>query len=413
MVFLMSTVQYFFVELSVETETSSSVARNSSRRYPRDEVRRKLSELVRSGAFDGDGILPSEQKLADRLGVSRTPVRTALKSLEAEGVLKQASTRGYVVAARAPGGAAGPMGNTIVFISDVSANRQSDMNTPGNISGGIGDMVQRSRRNLFTLHDVKDLSGSDDVTWFLRNRPLGVVPAWYLCKFQKNVPAFRSLVQAGIPLAMPGDDPHLQEFDRVASDQEAGGYALMKRLLELGCRRIQPITWRPPHGELPYWMNDRLRGCERALDEAGLTMMPFLTGDASPIKVDMNDVCSDELVTWTRGLIAPLVLGDAPPVDAVLVPSDAFAEVVGRAVESLQPGVKHPPKVAGFDNYWLDMERIRPEIERYRPVATVDILPRMIGRELVAVLEKRIAGELPAGPYRGLVTPQLVKLDEL
>jgi len=56
----------------------------------------KLRELVLNGAFDADERL-FEVNLSERLGLSRTPVRAALSTLENEGLLSRAEGSGYVV----------------------------------------------------------------------------------------------------------------------------------------------------------------------------------------------------------------------------------------------------------------------------------------------------------------------------
>lgn len=55
---------------------------------------RVLRGAIRSGAIQPDRRY-SEAELAEVLGVSRTPVREALKALERDGVLRTASRRGY------------------------------------------------------------------------------------------------------------------------------------------------------------------------------------------------------------------------------------------------------------------------------------------------------------------------------
>ncbi|MDP9423865.1 MAG: GntR family transcriptional regulator, partial [Pseudomonadota bacterium] len=61
-------------------------------------VAQRIRELI------VEGILPpgkrvAEATIADRLGVSRTPVRNALPALASEGLLEPAGKRGYAVRA--------------------------------------------------------------------------------------------------------------------------------------------------------------------------------------------------------------------------------------------------------------------------------------------------------------------------
>ncbi len=56
----------------------------------------RLREMLLSGEFTPGKRLP-EIPLANRLGVSRTPLRLALSALEHEGLLEESPTRGYIV----------------------------------------------------------------------------------------------------------------------------------------------------------------------------------------------------------------------------------------------------------------------------------------------------------------------------
>ncbi len=60
-------------------------------------VAQRILELIRSGSLPVGGRLPSEQSLADRMGVSRPSVREALAALEAVGVVDARAGRGSFV----------------------------------------------------------------------------------------------------------------------------------------------------------------------------------------------------------------------------------------------------------------------------------------------------------------------------
>ncbi len=60
-------------------------------------VSETLRENIRDGVYDPGGRV-TEQEVAARLGVSRTPVREAMRRLESEGLLIQLPWRGVVVA---------------------------------------------------------------------------------------------------------------------------------------------------------------------------------------------------------------------------------------------------------------------------------------------------------------------------
>lgn len=66
----------------------------------------RAATLIRGMVFDGV-LLPGEKvrqvELAERIGVSRSPLREALRTLESEGLLSYEMNRGYVVARLEPG----------------------------------------------------------------------------------------------------------------------------------------------------------------------------------------------------------------------------------------------------------------------------------------------------------------------
>lgn len=61
-----------------------------------DDIYNSIRALIAEGAYLGGDVLP-EGELATRLGVSRTPVREALRRLQAEGVIRREAYRRAVV----------------------------------------------------------------------------------------------------------------------------------------------------------------------------------------------------------------------------------------------------------------------------------------------------------------------------
>lgn len=63
-----------------------------------DQVFNSIKEMIRSGALEQGDLLPSENKLAQRLGVSRVTVRWALKQLAEAGIIQTRKGKGSIVA---------------------------------------------------------------------------------------------------------------------------------------------------------------------------------------------------------------------------------------------------------------------------------------------------------------------------
>jgi len=68
-----------------------------SRRYLHDEVADRMRELIRSGEMEPKELI-NEGELTERFGISRTPLREAIKILATEGLLELLPNRGARVA---------------------------------------------------------------------------------------------------------------------------------------------------------------------------------------------------------------------------------------------------------------------------------------------------------------------------
>lgn len=61
-----------------------------------DRVRKQITELIRNRSLAGGQVI-IEQRLAETLGVSRTPLREALQRLEGEGLIQKNSGRSHMI----------------------------------------------------------------------------------------------------------------------------------------------------------------------------------------------------------------------------------------------------------------------------------------------------------------------------
>jgi DNA-binding GntR family transcriptional regulator len=79
---------------SIDEDARPSHRRRSS--VLSEKVRLRLNELIRNRELAGGQVI-TEERLAETLGVSRTPLREALLRLEGEGMLQKNSGRSYMV----------------------------------------------------------------------------------------------------------------------------------------------------------------------------------------------------------------------------------------------------------------------------------------------------------------------------
>lgn len=76
----------------------------------KDDLLKRLNDLLESGRFPNQSRLPPERDLAEELGTTRTNLRPALAVLEAEGKIWRHVGRGTFVGRRSPGAGAPGLG---------------------------------------------------------------------------------------------------------------------------------------------------------------------------------------------------------------------------------------------------------------------------------------------------------------
>lgn len=81
---IMKDIDILFKEIVIET--------------PVDKIIKQIKKLITSGQLKPGDKLPSERKLSDKLGVSRSHIRVAIQKLEFYGILKTLPQSGTVVA---------------------------------------------------------------------------------------------------------------------------------------------------------------------------------------------------------------------------------------------------------------------------------------------------------------------------
>ena len=87
--------------LQIDDTTPATVASLAERRLLHEEVVDRLRDMIVQGELAPETKL-NERVLAERLGISRTPLREAIKYLASEGLVELLPNRGAVVAALRP-----------------------------------------------------------------------------------------------------------------------------------------------------------------------------------------------------------------------------------------------------------------------------------------------------------------------
>ena len=149
----------------------------------------------------------------------------------------------------------------------------------------------------------------------------------------KDEPLLKELSNADVPLAAVGAQQVFGEkMVAVDADNELGGYLATRHLIEQGHRRIAHL-----HGSLNIPnASDRLRGFCRAMEEAGLPVLPELVRESSFLEQRSYE-------------IARQLLQLPEPPTAIFAANDVSAVGVLRAVKDAGRRVPEDVAIIGYD----------------------------------------------------------------
>ena len=372
---------------------------------------RTLSSWIDQGVLVPGSCLPSERKLSEKLKVSLTTVKRALKTLEDEGLIERRGPRDRFISGKDKISAPSLLENGIAIMADSTLmfteptfsahGRRIGSGSIAYITNGVCNAVQSSGLHSIALHP--DILAQDNFDRLLAQRPRGVVISEFPDHSKRLPQLLRDMRGAGIPFVIFGDNPEYHDCDRVVSDHAAGSYQLTRLLIERGCRRILCAL---SSGD-PYWVRARYHAYLRAMEEAGLTPLPMLA--QLPVYLPGDNLAQHFQVMshYVTGCLLPYFRDEAPP-DAILATNDQNGFEIHAACERLRKASDPEILIAGYDNIFEDMsdQGFDPRIL----VATVDKQNYEMGQELVRLLLDRINGRLPAEPQVRMIAPTLIPL---
>lgn len=191
----------------------------------------EISDLIKSGDLPEDHHLIS-QDIADRFGVSRSPVREAMQMLVQQGMLEQKQNRGFFV--RLPGNGGGPPAAKpapSLLMSDYQ--RVAEDWLTDKIPADVTEQMLRERYN-FTKAQLNDvLVRATREGWAERKQGYG----WRLLPVAKTPQAFDQIYRFRMqiePAAMM--DPEFRLDRTVLTEQRR----IQERMLESDIDRLSP-----------------------------------------------------------------------------------------------------------------------------------------------------------------------------
>lgn len=230
--------------------------------------------------------------------------------------------------------------------------------------------VRKYQGTLTVCHAEKDV---DDVAAWIRQtaRDSG---SRGIITLGKNI-SRRDLdaIPENLPIVNLNAVPGVTDVDSVAPDDEGGIRQVVRRLVELGHRRIAFWADRDAAGRVIHHTVPRLRGYHSGLEEAGLTY---------------SRIYSEEVGDWPflermeRGFQAYLADPERPT--AIVCAGDGFAHHVLRLV--LKHGISVPRQVSifGFDDSEFN-------VHSHPQLSSVNIQRVWMSREAVRLVARRLS----------------------
>ncbi len=356
----------------------------------REDLAQELRQRIRDGLLRTGDALPSERDLAERTGLARGTVRSALDQLVEEGLITCHHGRRRTVATGAIAA------HTLAVLAIDPQPRPDLWQWPGLdawLQLGMAQAAFAAGWHVLNLHPrAANVRG-----------PSLAVAGVLVSTTAFEVPGMPELIAncaaRGLAVCGVADDPALAVHDRAVHDHAAGCALLVDELLRRSVTRILPCWGHRAHLD-PWYLRARSRGLQTVLRRAGLPdgLPPWRV---TPWNETQDPPWSD-LVAAEATALAP-ALAVAEPPQALMAVDDIHAFRLAAALRLLDLPSERWPLITGYD---VTGRFGIPDAEpAWTPDLSVDRSNAQVAAAAVSLITARLAGALPPGPQLQLVPP--------
>jgi GntR family transcriptional regulator, arabinose operon transcriptional repressor len=344
------------------------------------QVKQEIQAWFHSGMMKPGDLMPSENELAERFGVSRQTVRQAFGELEGEGWLSRIQGKGTFVSApqTGPSESVRTVGLITTYISDYIF--------PHIVRGAEAALRSKGYRLLLSSTDNDKLREREALEMML-GQPLSglIIEPTKSAEGNPNLDLYLALEYRGIPYIMLNEQYPELDGPCLKTDDVLGGALSVRHLLELGHERIAGF----------FKMDDiqgvnRLKGFRQAYREKGLAIQPEL----------VVQYATEEKGTKPLEAAMQLLSREAGRPTAFVCYNDELAVQLMEIIRQSGLSVPEDVAVVGFDDSSL-------ATATETKLTTLTHPKSLMGQEAVELLLRMIGGKT-AKPKGKLYTPELI-----
>jgi GntR family transcriptional regulator, arabinose operon transcriptional repressor len=345
------------------------------------QVKQEILSWVHTGSLKPGDLMPSENEVTERFGVSRQTVRQAFGELEGEGWLKRIQGKGTYVSEPEALIAGSPL-KTVGLITTYI----SDYIFPHIVRGAEAALRSRGYRLLLSSTD-NDKERERESLEMMLSQPLDglIIEPTRSAEGNPNLSYYLSLDYRNIPYVMINERYPELDAPCLKSDDRSGGFAAARHLLELGHQRIAGF----------FKMDDlqgvnRLKGFMQAHRERGLSIQPEL----------VVQYTTEEKWTKPRDEALRMLAGETGRPTAFVCYNDELAVQLMEVIRQAGLYVPEDLSLVGFDDSSLATATETKLTSVTHPKSDM-------GNDAVELLLNMIGGKLKK-PEGKLYSPELV-----